>query len=85
MTHGLLTLLQLSDSFFPTGMFAHSLGLEGMVRRGLVRGLDDVERFLLATLRHAVLPSDGVALLNARRATRAGDSEALIAIDQRLC
>jgi urease accessory protein len=79
-----LALLQLSDSFFPTGMFAHSLGLEGMVRRGRVRSLDDLERLLLATLTHAVIPSDGVALLNAHRVVPCGDLDELCRIDARL-
>ena len=30
----LLTLLQLTNSFFPTGAFAHSFGLETYVQRG---------------------------------------------------
>jgi urease accessory protein UreF len=30
----ILSALQLADSFFPTGMYAHSYGLEGMARRG---------------------------------------------------
>jgi urease accessory protein len=79
-----LTLLQLCDSFFPTGMFAHSLGLEGMVRRGRVRSLDELEQFLLATLTHAVIPSDGVALLNSHRGVRSEDLNELCAIDTRL-
>ncbi|MFN0071590.1 MAG: urease accessory protein UreF [Chloroflexota bacterium] len=81
---GLLSLVQLSDSFFPTGMFAHSLGLEGMVRRGRVQTLSDVERFIRSSLSHSVISADGVALLNAHRALRAGDLNELAAMDQRL-
>jgi urease accessory protein len=79
-----LAVLQLSDSFFPTGMFAHSLGLEGMVRRGWVRSLDDLEQLLLAMLTHTVIPSDGVALVNAHRAVGLGDLDEMCAIDRRL-
>jgi urease accessory protein len=79
-----LALLQLCDSFFPTGMFAHSLGLEGMVRRGRVRSLEDLEQLLLAMLTHAVIPSDGVALLNAHRAVESANVDELIAMDTRL-
>src|SRR5215204_1398495 len=80
----LLTLLQLSDSFFPTGMFAHSLGLESMVRRGHVRTPADVEQIILSTLTHAVVPSDCVALVNAHRAQQARALDELISIDRRL-
>src|SRR5689334_8680096 len=79
-----LALLQLCDSFFPTGMFAHSLGLEGMVQRGRVRSLDDLERLLLALLTHTVISSDGVALINAHRAVGFGEVEEMRAIDRRL-
>jgi urease accessory protein len=79
-----LAILQLSDSFFPTGMFAHSLGLEGMVRRQRVRSLDDLERIMRATLTQSVIPSDGVALVNAHRAVCSDNVEELCGIDARL-
>src|SRR5262245_55619805 len=65
-------------------MFAHSLGLESMVRRGRVTDIHDVEQFIQATLLNAVLPSDGVALLNAHCAVEAESPETLCDIDQRL-
>ena len=52
-----LAALQLSDSFFPTGMYAHSHGLEPMVSRRLVRTADDVEEFLAGQLIGSLLPS----------------------------
>ena len=79
-----LALLQLSDSFFPTGMFAHSLGLEGMVRRDRVRSLKDLEQLLRATLTHTVIPSDGVALVNAHRAVGLADLDEMCLMDRRL-
>jgi urease accessory protein len=38
--------LQVNDSQFPSGAYAHSLGLEELVQCGLVKTPDDVERFL---------------------------------------
>ena len=61
---GFLSALQLADSFFPSGMYAHSQGLEGMVTRGWVSGPPDVENFLRNQLAWSVIPADGVALLN---------------------
>jgi urease accessory protein len=57
----LLHLLQLTDSAFPTGAFAHSFGLETYVARGLVRSASTLEAFVTNTLIHALAPSDGVA------------------------
>ncbi|XP_013414784.1 urease accessory protein F-like [Lingula anatina] len=48
----LLTLLQISDSAFPTGGFSHSLGLEAAVKFRLVEAgnLDVLEQFTVAVL-----------------------------------
>ncbi|MDP9362684.1 MAG: hypothetical protein M3Q10_00380, partial [Chloroflexota bacterium] len=42
----LLLLLQLADSAFPTGAFAFSHGLEGLLDAGLLRGEADVAAVL---------------------------------------
>jgi urease accessory protein len=41
------SLLQLSDSFYPTGAYAHSFGLEGLVQDGAVRDPATLRIFLL--------------------------------------
>ncbi len=80
----LLAALQLADSFFPTGAYAHSQGLEGMVWRGLVTSAAEVEEFLRNSLAWALIPADGVALLNAHCAALAGDDALLATIDHAL-
>ena len=77
----LLAALQLADSFFPTGAYAHSQGLEGMVRRDLVRDAAGVEEFIANSLAWSIIPADVVALLNAHRAVAAADLGTVIAID----
>jgi urease accessory protein len=57
----LLRLMQLTDSAFPTGAFAHSFGLETYVARGSVCAAETLEAFITNTLLNAVAPSDGVA------------------------
>jgi urease accessory protein len=63
----LLRLLQLTDSTFPTGAFAHSCGLETYIARGSVRTAAALEEFIANTLLHVVAPSDGVACAAAAR------------------
>jgi urease accessory protein len=57
----LLRLLQLTDSTFPTGAFAHSFGLETYVARRIVDTPGTLEAFVVNTLLHSVAPSDGTA------------------------
>ena len=53
-------LLQAGDSFYPTGSYAHSFGLEGMVQAGVVRDRATLREFIfqsvLPSLQHAELP-----------------------------
>lgn len=53
-------LLQLGDTFYPTGAYAHSFGLEGLVAEGVVRDRETLRQFLLSStlpaLRQAELP-----------------------------
>lgn len=52
-TGWMLGLLQASDSLYPTGSYAHSFGLEGMIDAGAVRDRATLRTFLL----NSVLPS----------------------------
>lgn len=72
----LLRLLQLTDSAFPMGAFAHSFGLETYVARGSVRCAATLEAFITNTLLNALAPSDGVACVAAARA--GADWEAVV-------
>jgi urease accessory protein len=53
-------LLQAGDSFYPTGSYAHSFGLEGLVQEGVVRDRATLRELLfrsvLPALRQAELP-----------------------------
>jgi urease accessory protein len=46
-------LLQAGDSFYPTGSYAHSFGLEGLVQEGVVRDRATLREFIL----RSVLPA----------------------------
>lgn len=58
----LLTLLQLVDSFFPTGAFAHSFGLETYVQNGLVTDQPSCEELLRNALLEGIRNTDAIAL-----------------------
>jgi urease accessory protein len=49
----LVGLLQLGDTFYPTGSYAHSFGLEGLVEQGVVCDRETLREFLV----HSALPA----------------------------
>ena len=61
-----LLILQLADSAFPTGGFAHSGGLEAAHQLGEIRGPDSLARFLAHSIEHAARAS--LPLVNAAHA-----------------
>ena len=58
----LLALLQFADGLFPSGGFAHSLGLETYVQDGRVADRAGLEDFVIAHLRGSAGPSDALAV-----------------------
>ena len=86
----LLSILQLSDTAFPSGRYTLSYGLEALVQSGHLSAPADaltLTALLTDTLRFGVAPSDGVALACAHRAAAAGggiDLHLLTDVDSRL-
>jgi len=86
---GFLSVLQLSDSAFPSGRYTLSHGLEAMVQSGLLPAPADpvtLVNLLDSQVRYGVAPSDGIALACAHRATGTGspDVETIMRADARL-
>ncbi|HEY9883905.1 MAG TPA: urease accessory UreF family protein [Thermosynechococcaceae cyanobacterium] len=75
MVDSRLALMQLSDSFFPSGSFTLSHGLESLVQTKQIRSAQDVEAFLYLLLHNKVGGSDLVALLHAYRASAANEPD----------
>ncbi len=78
-----LAALQLADSFFPSGMYTQSHGLEGFVAAGWA-GPERVGALLHAYILHAAGPADALAARWACRAALAGDLALVAAVDERL-
>ncbi|MET3719263.1 MULTISPECIES: urease accessory protein UreF [unclassified Arthrobacter] len=57
-----LALQQLTDSALPTGAFAHSLGFETYIERGLISDADSFGRWLSAFIGQQLTYSDGMAI-----------------------
>ena len=70
-------LLQTTDSLFPTGAYAHSGGLEGLV----TDGAKDPEELIESILRRAFARVDLPACALAHRAAEAGEEAVLLEID----
>ena len=60
-----LALMQLSDSFFPSGLYTMSNGLETLFDEKYVSSEGDVYNFLEVILEQQLGPADSVALSNA--------------------
>lgn len=83
-TQSLLALLQFADSSFPIGTFAHSYGLEQLVRDGHVSDAETLEGFVRSTLSLQLAPAEARATATACTAAARADLAAVIAIDHRL-
>ena len=57
-----LTLMQLSDSFFPSGLYTMSNGLETIFDEKRASSQSDIFDFLEVTLEQQLGPADSVAL-----------------------
>jgi len=86
---GLLAVLQLADSGFPSGRYTLSHGLESFAQSGALPSppAPSLTELLRDAVRFGVAPSDGVALACAHRAVR-GDGrvelDAIVRADERL-
>ena len=76
-----LTLMQLSDSFFPSGLYTMSNGLETIFDEKRISSQDDVYDFLEVTLEQQLGPADSVALSNAYDCAKNNDILGVIRCD----
>ena len=79
-----LALMQLSDSFFPSGSFTFSHGLETLVQTGKIQSRQEILYFLQILLRNKVGVSDVVALIHSYRGSKNGNIEEVRKADRQL-
>jgi len=83
-TDRFLSVLHFADTAFPTGGYAHSLGLESYCQAGLVADRAGLSAFLEAHLEGAAGPCDATAMVAALRASAAGDLDRCAELDAML-
>ena len=72
-----LAFMQLADSFFPSGSYTLSHGLESLVQAGAIATAEDVAMFLRLLLRNKVGSTDLVALSHAYRVSARADGQSV--------
>ena len=76
-----LSLMQLSDSFFPSGLYTMSNGLETFFDEKRVSSQNDISDFLEIILEQQLGPADSVALSNAYDCAKNDDILGIIKCD----
>lgn len=79
-----LAMMQLADSFFPSGSYTLSHGLESLVQAGTIQTAEQVETFVRLLVCNKVGSMDAIALTHAHRASQQGSTSRLIDIDAHL-
>jgi urease accessory protein len=75
--------LQVTDSFFPSGLFTLSHGVESFAQAGLITP-QSLAAIVADLIRASVGPSDAAGVAIAIRAANAGDLDAVVQVDRRL-
>ena len=77
-----LAIMQLSDSFFPTGLYATSNGLEFLFSKNEIKGVEDIKNMIKVNIEQQIGPSDCVALENALENAEKKKFEEIIQADE---
>jgi len=77
-----LSLMQLADSFFPSGLYTMSNGLESLYMQKRITSLEQVRNFIEVYFLQQIGPADCVALVNAYDFVEDNDTNALFDVDE---
>ncbi|MGB7999940.1 MAG: urease accessory protein UreF [Anaerobacillus sp.] len=84
MTNQLFSILQLSDSQFPSGAFSHSFGLETYIANGTIHDRGTFQHVLELYMMNQFVYTDGLACRLAYESLETGDIDQLWELDQSL-
>ena len=76
-------LMQLSDSFFPSGMFSMSSGLEPLVNNKKITNWSDVLNFIIEQIEFQIYPCDCTVLSFALTGVKNNDLNTVVDIDKK--
>ena len=77
-----ISILQLSDSFFPTGMYTTSNGLETLFYSKKIKNANELRDLIKVYVQHQIGPADCTALGNAFDYADKSDLSKLLEVDQ---
>lgn len=77
------SLMQLADSFFPSGMFGLSNGLESLVKHGRIKNEQDILNFIEQQIEFQLISCDCVIFLIAMDAAKDENIEELVDADNK--
>jgi urease accessory protein len=77
-----ISILQLSDSFFPTGMYATSNGLEALFYSKKIKHTNELRDIIKVYVEHQIGPTDCAALGNSFEYAKRSDLQGLLQVDQ---
>ncbi len=80
-----LGMMQLSDSFFPSGLYTMSNGLEVLHRQKMVNNADDVRELIQMYYLQQVGPADCVAIANAYDFAAQKNLDGIMLVDDAIC
>lgn len=83
-TRALLEGLRFTDTFFPSGGYAFSSGLEAAVQGGAVKDSDQLARYVEDLLRGGMSRREALAAKLANRAGSAGELDTAVKVDREL-
>lgn len=78
----LLHLIQINDTAFPTGSFAHSFGMETYIQENVIRNEDDLWKFCNMYIRQNLASTDAIIVKEAHRLAKESDIEGLIQLEK---
>lgn len=73
--------MQIHDSAFPIGSFAHSFGMETYIQEDAIRNQDDLKEYCNMFLRHNLASTDAIFVKEAFDVAKKNDTQGLIHLE----